>query len=66
MKITGILLILLGVIGLLFDKPSKTETEIEEKLHDVSKPKSEKILLINDRKINLSLIVLGIIFVLLD
>ena len=74
MKTAGIFLISFGLIGIIQEKPpSKAEKEIESKfeeleksIEELQKAKSVNVLLINDRKVNVGLIVLGLIFVLLD
>jgi len=67
MKIIGITFIVIGLIGIIFEKhPSELEKEIESKLEAVRKLKSVRVLLIDNRKVNIGLVVLGIVFVLID
>ena len=72
MKIAGIILITCGLIDLIYEKPAskaekKAEKEIESKLKELQKSESENLLLlINNRKMAVGTIVLGLIFVLLD
>lgn len=67
MKIFGIILIIIGLVDIIYEKPpSKEEKQIEAKIDELQKSKSVNLLLINDRKVNVGIIVLGLIFVLLD
>ena len=67
MKIAGIILIVIGVIGIVFEKhPTDSEKEIESELEGLKKSKSFRICLIDNREFNIGLIVLGLIFVLID
>lgn len=67
MKIFGIILIIIGLVDIIYEKPpSKEEKQIEAKIDELQKSKSVNLLLINDRKVNVGIIVLGLILVLLD
>lgn len=60
MKIFGIILIIIGLVGIIYEKPpSIEEKQIEAKIDELQKSKSVNLLLINDRKANVGIIVLG-------
>jgi hypothetical protein len=61
-EIIGFLCIAAGLYFLLFDKhPTQEEEELETALRDIKQSKSMKLLVIDNRAVNVGLIILGVL-----
>ena len=66
MEFIGIALIAIGLFGIIFGgSPSDPEKEVLSKLTEIKNSSSVRLVLIDDRKLNVVLIILGIIFLIL-
>ena len=64
MKIAGLIFIVVGLIGFIFEKhPTEEKCKINATLDEVKKSQSVRLFVLNNRKVNFGLIVVGLILV---
>ena len=62
MELVGIFLIAIGLFGIIFGRsPSTAETEVLSKLDEIKSSSSVRLMVIDDKKLNIGLTALGII-----
>ena len=67
MKLAGIILIVYGLIEILFEEhPTKEEKKVKAHIDELEKSKSISVYLIDNRKLNVGFIALGLICVIFD